>query len=123
MLIVSLPELLDGLLNILHASGLAHLLGAVIRVTAGTVPITLEWFGVEGNLDAPLFGNTDEQITCHPEVIAHGDAFTRADLEFPLRGHDFSVNTADVDAGVKAGAIVGFYEIACKDLSGSCAIR
>jgi hypothetical protein len=57
--IVLLRELLDCLLNDLHASWLAHSFGGEIGVTAGTVPVTFERLGVEGNLDAPLLGDTD----------------------------------------------------------------
>jgi hypothetical protein len=39
-------------------------------------------------------------------MITHGDTLARSDLELPLRRHDLSINTADVDAGVEAGTVV-----------------
>jgi len=74
---------------------------------------------VERDFDAPLLGTADKEIASHPEMVAHGDAFARADLELPLGGHDFSVDTTDVDAGVKAGTIVGFDKVACENFAGT----
>lgn len=117
VLVMPVAELFDGSLDVLDSSGFSHRLGGVVGVAASTVPVTGERLGVEGNLDAPLLGNTDEKVAGHPEVVAHGDALTRADLELPLRRHHLSVNTANVDAGIEAGAIVGFDKITSEDLA------
>lgn len=117
VLVVPLRELLDGGFDVLHASGLAHLLGGEVGVASGTVPVTGERFRVEGDLDAPFFGHTDEEEASHPEVIAHVDALAGTDLELPLRGHDLGVDTRDGHAGVEAGAVVGLDEIAGEDLA------
>ena len=43
-----LGELLNGILDSLNATLLAHGLGRIVRVAPGTVPVTrLEWLGVE----------------------------------------------------------------------------
>lgn len=120
VLIVSEGQLLDRSLDGLHSAGLTHLLGAVVGVAASTVPVTLEGLGVEGDLDIPLLGNTDEEVTSHPEVITHGDTLTRSDLELPLRGHDLGVDTRDVDTGVEASTVVGFDQVTSEDLTSTC---
>jgi len=66
MLIVPLRQLLNGSFDGFHSSGLTHSLRAVVGVAASTVPVTLERFGVEGNDDAPLLGDTDEEVAGHP---------------------------------------------------------
>ncbi len=86
-------------------------------MAARAVPVTLEGFGVERNLDTPLFGDTDEEISRHPEVVTHLDAFTGTDLEFPLSRHHLGVDATNFDAGVEAGAVVGFNEITSKNLA------
>src|SRR5262245_59835132 len=101
----------------LHTSRFTHGFCAVVGMTSSTVPVSLERFGVEGDLDTPLFGNADEEVAGHPKVVTHGDALTWTNLEFPLGRHDFSIDTSDVDASIQASTIVGLDEVACKDFS------
>jgi hypothetical protein len=42
-----------------------------------------------------------------------------ADLKLPLTRHDFGVDTANLDSGVQAGLVVGFYDIPGIDLASS----
>ena len=97
---MTLCELCDRLIDVLHSSGLTHSECAEIGVTTSPIPITLERFGVERDLDTPLFGDANQEVTCDPEMITHGDAFTGTDLELPLGGHDLCIDTADVHASV-----------------------
>jgi hypothetical protein len=39
-------------------------------------------------------------------MISHIDTDTWTDLEFPLRRHDFGIDTRDTDSGVHAGSLV-----------------
>lgn len=122
VLVVTLAKLLDGSLDVLHASGLTHSLGGVVGVASGAIPVALERLGVEGNLDAPLLSYTDKEVSGHPEVVTHGDTLTGADLELPLGGHDLCVDTRNVDTGVETGAVVRFDQVTSKDLAGTCNI-
>jgi len=117
VLVVPLAQLLYGVLDIFHASRFPHSLRAVVGVAASAIPVALKGFRVEGNLDAPLLRNSDEEVASHPEVVTHGDALTWTDLELPLGGHNLSVDTTDVDAGVEASSVVGLNEITSEDLS------
>jgi len=121
VLVVLLGELLNGSLNGLDASGFPHLLCRVVRVAASTIPIARERLGVERHLDTPLLSNADKEVTSHPEMVTHGDALAGANLELPLRGHNLGVDTADVDASVQAGAVVGLDQITGKDLASTYA--
>jgi hypothetical protein len=117
VLVVPLCKLFDGRIDVLHSSGLTHGQGAVVGVATSAVPVTLERFRVEGDLDSPLLGNADQKVTSHPEVVTHGNTLARTDLELPLRRHDLSVDTADVDTRVQASTVVSLNEITCDDLS------
>lgn len=117
VLVVPLAELLDSIVDVLHATGLTHLLCAVVGVASGTVPVALERLGVEGHLDAPLLSDADEQVTCHPEVVAHGDALARTNLELPLGGHDLRVDAGYVHTGVEARTVVRLNQVTGEDLA------
>jgi len=120
VLLVFLLKLGNAFLDGLHAgTRLAGLDGGNVGVTTSTVPVTLERFRVERNLDTEFLGDSLEEISCHPEVVTHLNALARTDLEFPLGGHDFGVNTADFDTRVQAGLVVCFYDIASVDLAGT----
>jgi hypothetical protein len=44
-------------------------------------------------------------------VVTHLNTLARTDLELPLTGHDLGVGTRDLDAGVKAGLVVGLDDV------------
>lgn len=71
MLLVAALELLDGGLDVLHATGLAHILAGEVAVQTGSVPVTWDWLRVEGDLGTELLGDAVEEETSTPEVIAH----------------------------------------------------
>lgn len=119
VLVVSLGELLNGSLDGLHTTLLAHRLGRVVGVATSSVPVTGDGLGVERDLDTPLLGHSDEEVTGEGEVVTHLDTLARADLELPLGGHDLGVDTRDVDTGVEAGAVVSLDEVTGKDLTGT----
>lgn len=118
VLLVLLGQLLNSCFDELHSARLTHLFRAEVGVASGTIPVTT-WLslGVEGDADAPHFGDTDQEVTSHPELITHGDTLARTDLEFPLRGHDLSVDSADSDASVEASTVVSLDEVTSKDLA------
>ena len=70
--------------------------------------------------DTPLFTDTKQEETSHPQVVAHLDTGAGADLELPLRRHDLGIDTRDVDTGVQAGALFCQYQL--KPLEYPCAI-
>ena len=117
--VVLLGELLDGGLDDLHAALDTHSGGTEVGMTPSTVPVTSQRLGVEGDLDGPLLGKADEEVTSHPEVVTHLDALTRANLELPLGRHDLGVDTADFDTRVQADTVVSLNQITCVDLPGA----
>ena len=64
-------KLLHGGLNGLHTTFRTDLVGGDVGVQTGTVPVTGDGLGVEGDLGTELFGNTVEEETRHPEVVTH----------------------------------------------------
>ena len=96
--LVSLGELFNGLLDLLHTSWGSHSKGGDIGMTTSTIPVTLQWLWMEGDLDTKLFGNSFQQVSGHPQLVTHLDALARTDLEFPLGRHDLGVDTGDRDA-------------------------
>lgn len=110
-------QLLDGSLDVLHATLLAHLLGREVAVQTSTVPVTRDWLGLYRDLGAELLSNTVQQEPGEPEVVTHLNALTWADLELPLGGHDLGVGTRDLDTGVEAAAVVGLHNITLDNLA------
>jgi hypothetical protein len=90
----------------LNSTRFTHLLGGVVGMAPSTVPVALKGFRVEGHLDTPLFCNTDEEVTSHPELISHGDTVAGADLEFPLGRHNLSIDATNPDTSVEASAVM-----------------
>jgi hypothetical protein len=120
MLLVFTFQLGNAFLNCLHTTTrLPRLNGRNVGMTSSSVPITLERLGVKRNLDAKFLGNSLEKITCHPEMITHLDSLTGTNLELPLRGHDFSVDSANLDSAVHACLVVCLDDISCVDFAGS----
>jgi hypothetical protein len=52
------------------------------------------------HLDSPLFTDPQQQEPSHPKMISHIDSGTWTNLEFPLRRHDFCVDSGNLDTGV-----------------------
>lgn len=117
VLLVTGLELLDGVLNVLHATLLAHVLGREVGVEARAVPVTRNGLRVEGDLGAKLFRHAVEEEASEPEVVTHLDAVARADLELPLGGHDLGVGARDLDAGVQAALVVGLDNVTLNNLA------
>ena len=112
-------ELLHDGLNNLHTTIGTSGVGGDVGVKTGTVPLTLDGLGVEGDADTKLFSDTVEKETGHPEVITHIDARAGANLVLPLGRHDLGVDTRDVDTGVQAGTVVSLDDITAVDLAGT----
>ena len=117
--VVLLSELFDGSLNNLHTTLDTHGGGTVVSVASSAVPVTGQRLGVEGNLNTPLLGKTDEKVTGHPEVVTHLDTLARSDLELPLGRHDLGVDTADLNASIQADTVMGLNQVTCVDLPGA----
>ena len=99
-------ELFDSILDSGHTlSRRSHSLGRVVGVTTSTVPVSLERLGVERGFDSPLFSDSEQEESGHPEMVSHLDTLTRTDLELPLSGHDFGVDTRDLDTGVETSSL------------------
>lgn len=64
-------ELLHGGLNNLHTTVGTSGVGGNVGVKTGTVPLTLDGLGLEGDTDTELLSDTVEKETGHPEVITH----------------------------------------------------
>jgi hypothetical protein len=112
-------ELLHGGLNDLHTTLGTGTVGGNVGVKTGTVPLTLDGLGLKGDANTELLGNTVEQETGHPEVVTHVNTGAGANLVLPLGGHDLSVDTGNVDAGVEAGTVVGLDDVTAVDLAGT----
>lgn len=119
VLLVAALKLLDGGLNVLHATLNTHLLGAEVGVQTGTVPVAGDGLGVERDLGAKLLSNAVQEEAGDPEVVTHLDAGAGADLELPLGGHDLGVGARDLDAGVQTALVVGLDDVALDDLAGT----
>ena len=59
--------------------------------------------GVEGGANVELLTYAVEQPPGDPKVVGNRRCADRADLEFPLAGHDLSVDPGDGQSGMQAG--------------------
>jgi len=117
---VPLGEFLDVLVDGLDTALGPGLVGRVVGVATGTVPLSLgQGLGVERGGDTPLLTDPQQEEPSHPEVVTHLDTLAGSDLELPLSGHDLGVDTRDLDPSVKTSAVVSLDEITGKDLAGS----
>lgn len=112
-------ELLHGSLNGLHTTLSTGGVGGDVSVKTGTVPVTGNGLRMERDLSTEFFGDTVEEETRHPKVVAHLDTLARTDLVLPLSGHDLGVDAGDVDTGVQAGLVVSLNDVTAVDLAGS----
>lgn len=112
-------ELLEGSLDVGHATFDTHLLGRDVGVQAGAVPVAGDGLGVPRDLGAKVLRNTGEEEAGDPEVVTHVDALDGANLELPLGGHDLGVGARDADASVETGLVVGLDDVALDDLAGA----
>jgi hypothetical protein len=71
VLLVAALELLDGGLDVLHATLLSHLLGGEVAVKTSAIPVTWDGLGVERDLGAELLSNAVEEETSEPELVTH----------------------------------------------------
>lgn len=56
---------------------------------AGTVPVSLHGFGVEGDDNAEIFGHSMEDVSGYPQLVTDRDAFAGSYLVFPLKQFKF----------------------------------
>ena len=119
VLVVFLSEFFDSSLDVLHTTLDTHGKGTEVCVASSTVPVAGQRLGVEGDLDTPLLGETNEEVAGHPKVVAHLNTLARADLELPLGRHHLRIDTADLDTSVQADTVVSFDQVTCKHLSGA----
>jgi hypothetical protein len=64
-------KLLHGGLDDLHTTIGTGTVGRDVGVETGTVPLTLDGLGLEGDADTELLSDTVEEETGHPEVVTH----------------------------------------------------
>lgn len=81
-----------------------HLLGAVVGVAAGPVPVARHRFGVQSGHHPEVLADAVQDEASHPEVIAHLDAFARPHLKFPLEGESGCVVGDRRDLCLSCGA-------------------
>ena len=120
VLIVTFRQLLNSLVYGLNAARFTHLFRGIVGVATGTIPVAFEWLRMEGDLDTPLLCDADKKVASHPKLVSHSDTLARPDLELPLGRHDFCVDTADPDASIEAGTVVGLNQVTCDDLPSAC---
>merc|ERR1719499_217658 len=98
-----LPQLLDGLDDLLVATLRTHRGRRIVRVAAGTVPIAACGLGVKGHVDAQPLADAEHEVPGHPHVVARLDALAGPNLVLPLPRHDLRIDARELDAGVEAG--------------------
>jgi len=111
VLFMPLAELLDTGNDVLHATFGTHLLGGDVGVGTGTVPVSIERLGSEGNHDSEFLCDPDKQESCEPHLISCVDASGWSNLEFPLRRHDLGIDSRYWNLAVETCFVVYLDEI------------
>jgi len=100
VLLMTLGELLDSSLNVLHTTLISHSLSRDVGVKTRSVPVTWNWLRVERDLDTKVLSDSVKEITSEPQLVTHFNTLTGSDLELPLRWKHLSVNTRDLNTGI-----------------------
>jgi len=90
-----------------------------VGVTARTVPVALDRLGFEGNIDVELFADSGQQVSGNPELITALETFNGADLELPLTGEDFGVETRNLDTSSQTASHMSLSNISADGIGGS----
>lgn len=112
-------KLVDGRHDLVNSSWVSHLFSGEVGVASGSIPVSLDWFTVEGGDDSKLLSDTLKQVTGDPQLISHLNSLAWSNLELPLSWHDLGVGSRDLDTGVKAGTVVSLNDVTSVDLVGS----
>lgn len=84
-----------------------------------TIPVTRDRLGLERDLGTKFLGNTVKEETGHPELITHLNTLAGTNLEFPLGGHNLSIGTGDVDAGIQASLVMRINDVTAHNPAGA----
>ena len=57
-----------------------HCFGAKVGVRTGAKQVVRHWFGVKGHANVIVLCDALQQKSCHPHIVANGNAFARTDL-------------------------------------------
>lgn len=72
MKVVSASEFLDSFVNDFSSTWLSHGLGGVVDVATSSVPVSLNWLGVEAADDTEVLGNSAKEVSdIELEFIKH----------------------------------------------------
>mmetsp|Transcript_3080 Transcript_3080/g.7050 ORF Transcript_3080/g.7050 Transcript_3080/m.7050 type:complete len:298 (-) Transcript_3080:35-928(-) len=72
----------------------------------GSVPVALDdGLRVKGAVDLEVFADTLQDVSRHHKLVTSVDSDAWSDLVFLLSRHNFSVDSRDVDSGIKAGLV------------------
>jgi len=117
VLLMTLGKLLNSLLDGLVTALLTHNLSRDVSVAASTVPVALKRLGVEGNGNTEVLSDTVKEVTGDSQLITHGDTSAGTNLVLPLRGHNLSVDTRDLNASEKTSLVVSLDNVTAVDFA------
>merc|ERR1719422_2038732 len=60
-----------------------------------------------------------EKVSADPEVVAHVDSLSGANLVLPLGGHHLGVGSRDPDASIEASSVVSLHNVSSIDIAGT----
>mmetsp|Transcript_4538 Transcript_4538/g.13731 ORF Transcript_4538/g.13731 Transcript_4538/m.13731 type:complete len:383 (-) Transcript_4538:19-1167(-) len=110
VLLVSLGELLDGIVDGVDSALVPHRLGREVGVGAGSVPVSLHRLWIKSAHDSHVLAEPVQEPPGDHHAVAELERADGSDLVLPLAWHDLSVDAADLDSGLDAGIQVGLGE-------------
>lgn len=110
----------DDEINSLFVSfSFSHLVSGVVSVKSGSVPVSLVRLRVKGNVDLMFLSDSVKDVSSNGQVISHLYSVANSDLEFPLRRHDLSIDSADLESSSEAQVEVLFSDLSSEGGSSS----
>jgi len=110
MLILDVRELFADFIDHIHATIFPHLLDGEVGVATLAIPVAFLGFLIEGNLNIELLSHPQHDVPGHHQVVTHFQTPARSDLVLPLPGHDFLVDTLDLNTLVQAHLVMLFLD-------------
>eukprot|EP00212_Chloropicon_laureae_P007113 CAMPEP_0197490130 /NCGR_PEP_ID=MMETSP1311-20131121/4755_1 /TAXON_ID=464262 /ORGANISM="Genus nov. species nov., Strain RCC856" /LENGTH=227 /DNA_ID=CAMNT_0043034591 /DNA_START=90 /DNA_END=769 /DNA_ORIENTATION=+ len=110
VLVVSLRQELDGVVDGLGSTVVSHALGREVGVGTSSVPVSLDRLWIKGAHDAHVLAQSVEEPSGDHHGVSELERADRANLVLPLARHDLRVDSADLNTGLDARVQVGLGE-------------
>merc|ERR1712209_182148 len=112
-------KFVNGCLNGLDAPLDPHGLCGEVGVSSRSIPVTGHRLRVKRHHDTEVLRHPLEEVSADPEVGAHVDSLSGANLVLPLGGHHLGVGSRDPNPSIEASSVVSLNNVSSVDVAGT----